>query len=357
MQSMSSRLKAISSLISLKMLLVIFIINSTCAFLKTIYHVTVVETSSDFFFSELYGYFKVMNILGFSLAFSYIALSGGPDSRISIGRIMMIGLLAFLVSYPFIYLTSTWNESSLHPFLQVAVYSISTLIFSAWTIMLVLYVQSKEAMPKFQMLKQQIAEQSIERQRVEMEMHLLQAQIEPHFFYNTLANVHNLIDLDTEKAKLLLEELTEYLRSTVPQYRKKYITLSDELEMVQRYLNIQTIRFSKRFEYNIDFPEQVLQQPILPMSILTLVENAIKHGIEKNNGIGHINIFGYVNEKQMLDISVIDNAGKAKFKAYGTGITNLLARMKVTYGVTASFSLACEENVQTIAKIEVPIDD
>jgi len=356
MYHVNSRFKAITSLISIKMLLVIFLINSMCAFLKTIYHVTIVDSSSEFFFAELYGYFKAMNIFGFSLALSYIVLSKGPDSRMSITRITMIGFLAFFVSFPFIYLSSTWDESSLHPVLQVTIYSLSTLIFSAWAIMLIIYVQSRESQPKFQMLKQQVAEHSIEREKVEMEMHLLQAQIEPHFFYNTLANLHSLIDIDAEKAKNLLEELTEYLRSTVPQYRQKYIRLTDELEMITRYLNIQKIRFSDKLNYHIDIPEELLNQPILPMSVLTLVENSIKHGIEKKSEAGLITISADTQTKNMLSITVKDNAGLMSNKNFGTGINNLLARMRVTYGSRANFSISCDQTNETTATLEVPIN-
>jgi len=355
MRHVSSRITTIASLISLKSIVVILFINSMCAFLKTIYHFTVVENSFDFFFTEFYGYLKSMNIFGFSLAISYLVLSLGPDSRMSITRIAMIGLVSFVISFPFIYITGTpWNESSLHPFLQVSIYSLSTLIFSAWAIMLVIYVQSRESQPKFQMLKQQVAEHSIEREKIEMELHLLQAQIEPHFFYNTLANLHNLIDLDAEKAKKLLEELTEYLRSTVPQYRQKYIKLADEMEMIRRYLNIQKIRFGDKLNYTITIPQTLLNHPILPMSVLTLVENSIKHGIEKQRDNGSINVTGVTNNKNKLLVTVKDNAGLMTNNHYGTGISNLLARMKVTYGSNAIFSLSCEPNKETIATIEVP---
>ena len=278
----------------------------------------------------------------------------------SIARIAMIGLTAFFVSFPFTFLAgSPWNESSLHPIFQVAIYTFSTLIYSAWAIMLIIYVQSRESQPKFQRLKQQVTEHSNEREKVEMEMHLLQAQIEPHFFYNTLANLHNLIDIDADRAKNLLEELTDYLRSTVPQYRQKYISLDDELEMSRRYLNIQKIRFSDKLNYTINLPAELLAHAILPMSVLTLVENAIKHGIEKNSGSGSIDISSELTtegHKDMLKIVVKDNAGLVTNQNYGTGISNLLARMKVTYGEEAKYLLTCEPNVETTATIKVPLN-
>jgi len=357
MHHLTSRIKTITSLVSFKSILVVFLINSICAFLKTIYHLTVVESSFDFFFAEFYGYFKTLNVFGFSLAFSYLILSRGPDSKMSVTRIAMIGLLAFAVSFPFIFITGQpWNESSLHPLIQVTIYSISTLLFSAWAIMIVVYVQSKESQPKFQMLKQQIAEQSIERERVEMELHLLQAQIEPHFFYNTLANLHNLIDYDAEKAKNLLEELTEYLRSTVHQYRHKYIKLSEELDMISRYLNIQKIRFGEQLTYQVVVPDNLLHYPILPMSVLTLVENAIKHAVEKNSGRGQIIISAQIKNKELLTLSVRDNIGSLNSKSYGTGITNLNARLAVTYGNSAKFTMQCNPGENTLAQLEVPVN-
>lgn len=354
MHSSIYRLKTMGSLMTINNIVVIFAINCACAFLKTVYHLAVVESSYEFFFSELLGYIKVMNILGYSLAFSYLILSRGPGSKMSLVRIAMIGLLAFAVSFPLIYSTDTWNESSLHPILQVTIYSMSTLIFSAWAIMVIVYIQSRESQPKFQLLKQEIAEHSLERERVEMELHLLQAQIEPHFFYNTLANLHSLIDLNPEKAKNLLEELTEYLRSTVHQYRHKFIKLEEEQEMIIRYLNIQKIRFSSKLEYEIDIPKSILNRPILPMSILTLVENAIKHAIEKNNGKGKLVISVKLGPKQMIQVAVTDNIGSLKNDSYGTGITNLLERMKVTYGNRGKFSINCKTNAFTTAHLEVP---
>jgi two-component system LytT family sensor kinase len=127
--------------------------------------------------------------------------------------------------------------------------------------------------------------------------------------------------------------------------------------MVRRYINIQKIRFSNKLNYQASIPEELLAQLILPMSILTLVENSIKHGIEKNNGAGEINIYGS-KRKNILSIQVKDNAGLAENinENYGVGISNLLARMKVTYDNNANFSLTCIPSEETIATIEVPID-
>jgi len=152
----------------------------------------------------------------------------------------------------------------------------------------------------------------------------------------------------------LLEELTEYLRSTVHQYRHKYINVSEEEDMIRRYLNIQKIRFGEQLSYQIDIPENLQHFPILPMSLLTLVENAIKHAVEKNNGKGDILINASLKNKETLLLSVTDNVGILKDKAYGTGIANLIARLDVTYGNRAKFSIDCTPEVNTCAQLEVP---
>ena len=90
------------------------------------------------------------------------------------------------------------------------------------------------------------------------------------------------------------------------------------------------------------------------MSILTLVENAIKHAIEKNNGKGKLFINVILGPKQMLHASVTDNLGLLKSDTYGTGISNLLERMKVTYGANGKFTINCKTNEFTTAQLEVP---
>jgi len=140
----------------------------------------------------------------------------------------------------------------------------------------------------------------------------------------------------------------------VHQYRHKYIKLSEEEDMIRRYLNIQKIRFGEQLTYQIDIAENLQHYPILPMSLLTLVENAIKHAVEKNNGQGQITISATLKKKGLLILSVSDNVGILKDKSHGTGIANLIARLEVTYGNLAKFSIDCTPNKNTRAQLEVP---
>ncbi|TQV85909.1 sensor histidine kinase [Aliikangiella coralliicola] len=349
------RLKSIFAVLSLKLIVAVFLMNSTCAFLKALYQLSVLEPNWDTFWRELYGYFKMLNLYGFSMVFAYLGLSKGPDIKMSITRIVAIGVLAFVISYPFTLLFFTWDESNLHPTLQAAIYLFATLLISAWALIVMLYIKSRESQPRFQLLKQQIAEESLSREKAEMELHLLQAQIEPHFFFNTLANLHSLIESNPDDAKKLLEQLSDYLRTSIPQFRRKFIQLGDELKMVKHYLNIQQIRFSHRLTYNISVSDELKSLPILPMSLLTLVENAIIHGIEKKSGEGNITINATSERKGLLNVSIIDSAGLLKTPKFGTGLSNLVERLEVAYESSTSLSFGKTLNDETQVNLEVPV--
>ncbi|NQZ21791.1 MAG: histidine kinase [Colwellia sp.] len=350
-------IKTVFSMMTLKNILTIVTINSVCALLKALYLVYYFDSNFDNFYTSFLGYFQAFNVFGFSLIFSYLLLSLGPEKQMPIFRVTLVGLLAIIISIPFVYFLFEGVNNTFSPIVDAFIYSASQLLFSVWAILLVLYVQKREILPRFQMLKKEVKEHSAERQRAEMELQLLQAQIEPHFFFNTLASLHGLIDIAPEKAQILLEELTEYLRSTVPLFRKKYVTLEEEQEMIKRYLNIQRIRFSGRFDFEVNIPKVHYQYLILPMSLLTLVENAIKHGVEKKDGSGQITVSSEVLGNGRLTTTVIDNIGLYNDKSQGTGLSNLKARIGLTYGDKASFSIEATNSGKTVAMLEIPIND
>jgi len=353
---MVSRARSIYAVLSIKMLSAIFVINTLCAVLRSLYQQIVFEANWPVFLTDFYGYFKVLNLYGFATLLAYLALSKGPDVKMSVLRIISIGLLAFVISYPFTLFLFTWNTGHIHPTLQAGLYLFSTLLVSAWALMLVLYIKSREALPRFQMLKQQVAEESLSREKAEMELHLLQAQIEPHFFFNTLANLHSLIDTNPGNAKALLEQLSGYLRCSIPQFRRKFIQLSEELNLVKHYLNIQQMRFANRLDFEIQVDEKLEKLPVLPMSLLTLVENAIIHGIEKKAGNGKVTVSASTDSGHRLCVSIYDSAGLLTAPKFGTGLTNLVERLEVAYASMASISFCLTQNKESLVKLEFPVN-
>lgn len=126
----------------------------------------------------------------------------------------------------------------------------------------------------------QAEENLLSKQVAEARLMLLQAQIEPHFLYNTLANVQVLVETDPPAASKMIDNLIRYLRAAIPQMRESGTTLGRDMEMVRAYLDILTIRMGARLSYTIDLPRELADLSIPPMMLLSLVENAIKHGLE-----------------------------------------------------------------------------
>ncbi|WP_157837180.1 sensor histidine kinase [Geminisphaera colitermitum] len=121
-------------------------------------------------------------------------------------------------------------------------------------------------------------------------LHLLQVQIGTHFLGNTLANASALLDHDVAKARLLLAELTNYLEGILLYTRHDEVTLADEIDTVESYLEIQRIRLGGRLHWSLDIPPALLWQPIMPLLLLPLVENAVTHGIGRQTGPGGIHL-------------------------------------------------------------------
>jgi len=120
----------------------------------------------------------------------------------------------------------------------------------------------------------------LEKEKLNADLKLLQAQVEPHFLFNTLSNILSLLEHEPETGRQMLENLTQYLRTSLIQSRKPVNRLADEIDMIQTYLDIYKIRMGKRLSYEIEVPENVRGFEIPPMILQPLVENAIKHGIE-----------------------------------------------------------------------------
>ncbi len=120
---------------------------------------------------------------------------------------------------------------------------------------------------------------SLDRQTIEARLQALQAQIEPHFLFNTLANIKLLYETETTRAKPLIHDLAAYLRTALPQMRDMRSTLARELELAQAYLRVLKVRMGERLDVVIDVPAVLRDAALPPMMLLTLVENAIKHGL------------------------------------------------------------------------------
>jgi len=203
----------------------------------------------------------------------------------------------------------------------------------------------------------ELRELSRQKEAATAHLKLLQAQIEPHFLFNTLANLHSLIGTNDALARTLLERLNEYLRTSLDHSRAGSGTLADECRLLAAYLDIQSLRMGGRLNWNIDVPPALLEQPFPPMLLQPLVENAIRHGIEPRVGSGKVMLAASI-EKQRLRLTVSDDGRGFDSSAPGSGVglANIRERLAAIYGAVAELILRENHPTGVIAELWIPLD-
>ncbi|HEY8227813.1 MAG TPA: histidine kinase [Pyrinomonadaceae bacterium] len=185
----------------------------------------------------------------------------------------------------------------------------------------------------------------------------LQAQVNPHFLFNTLNTIAVLVrDNEREAAVRIVEQLSEVLRASLSSHRENEVTLGEELELVRQYVAIEHARFSDRLrpEFNID--DSLLTSMVPSFSVQTLVENAIRHGIAKKSDAGRL-IMAANREGDMLEVTVVDDGVGIDPDAAipeGHGIANTRERLRALYGTKASLEVTRRPEGGTIARLRVP---
>ena len=197
-----------------------------------------------------------------------------------------------------------------------------------------------------------------EKQTVQTQLKLLQAQIEPHFLFNTLSTIASLLDTDVAAGKSMLTDLTRYLRASLTTTRADQTTLGTELELVAAYLNILKGRMGRRLRVAIDIPEDLKPLPLAPMLIQPLVENAVIHGIDPQIEGGALEIHAHRNQGA-VEIVVTDTGRgfTTDSQGGGMGITNVRDRLAALYGDKGRLRFTENRPSGVRATIEVPYAD
>ena len=146
----------------------------------------------------------------------------------------------------------------------------------------------------------QLERSTLEREALDARLKLLQAQIEPHFLFNTLANIQALVESGSPQAAPVLKSLIAYLRAAMPRLAAGASTLANEVALVRSYLELMQMRMPDRLQFSIDVPADIAGREFLPMSVLTLVENAVRHGIDPSEKGGRIDVSAR-HERRRLD--------------------------------------------------------
>ena len=193
----------------------------------------------------------------------------------------------------------------------------------------------------------------------DLRLGVLQAQVEPHFLFNTLASVRALVRQDPAQAEATLDALVDFLRATIPKLREDrglHATLGQQLDLCSSYLALMQVRMGGRLTYDVRADEALRAAPFPPSLLITLVENAIKHGIEPRPGPGRIEIDA-VRDGDALRVQVRDDgAGLQPGLSTGVGLANVREQLAARYGARAAFVLSsAAEGRGVCAEIRVPL--
>lgn len=194
---------------------------------------------------------------------------------------------------------------------------------------------------------------SLRNQALEMQLRILQAQIEPHFLFNTLASVRHLYRSSTDAGELMMDHVITYLRCTMQELRSDVSTVDKEMDLVLHYLAIMKIRMGERLSYSFIQSDDVAERAFPPAMLISLVENAIKHGLN-DRADGKLTISA-AREGHQLRVTVLDNGpGFSSVQGTGVGLSNIRQRLEAIYGNRAWLEVGALADGGFIASIVVP---
>jgi len=216
-------------------------------------------------------------------------------------------------------------------------------------------VRQKEALARHQALAFELERSELGRQALDARLRLLQAQVAPHFLFNTLANVQALVDTGSPQASVVLRSLVAYLRAAVPRLHEPATTLGQELELVQAYLELMHMRMPDRLQFALHIDEAARALHCPPMTLLTLVENAVRHGIDPSEEGGRIEI--QVERRGDRCLVRVTDTGAGLRQAgdgLGTGLSTLRERLQLTFGGDAHLRVSAQPPRGVCAELDLP---
>jgi hypothetical protein len=202
--------------------------------------------------------------------------------------------------------------------------------------------------------------ESMQRQLSEAKMQMMQAQVEPHFLFNTLASVEHLIETNPPRASAMQRSLIQYLRAVLPQMRDNTLVtnLGREVDMVTAYLNLLKMRMEERLTVDMRIPDGLRSAAFPPMMLQSMVENAIKHGLECKPEGGTLKIVADVADHKLRVTVTDDGVGFGVVPSTGTGLglPTIRERLRLLHGEAGQLHIAANSPTGVIAMVEVPYE-
>jgi sensor histidine kinase YesM len=235
--------------------------------------------------------------------------------------------------------------------LVVGMLAAASMIYFYWSREKLAFLQRQAALDALQ-------REEAEKQLVRAQLMALQAQIEPHFLFNSLANLDGLIATDPAAARVLLRRLIGFLRMSLAHTRAEQCTLRQEFELLRSYLDIQAMRFGERLAYEIDLPAALAEVEIPPMLVQPLVENAVTHGIEPCTRGGRIVLSARAAGDDAVQVLISDTGvgfGHGAGGGSGMGLTHVRERLARIFGAAALMQI--EENTPrgVVVRLTLPV--
>jgi hypothetical protein len=230
----------------------------------------------------------------------------------------------------------------------------AAILLAPWTALAAI-VRQKDAFARGQELTFALERSELERRALDARLHLLQAQVAPHFLFNTLANVQALVDAGSPQASAVLRSLTAYLRGAVPLLDERAATIERELQLVKPYLELMQLRMPDRLHYAMNVDSSALQVRCPPTTVLTLVENAVRHGIDPAEDGGRIDIdIKRAGERCVVRVSDTGVGLHQSTHGAGTGLIALRERLQLIFGDAAHLRLASNTARGATAEVDMP---
>jgi two-component sensor histidine kinase len=244
-----------------------------------------------------------------------------------------------------------------HDKLRLAGYGMITgfgILLTPWIAMTALY-RHISGQAQRQALAFDLERSEYERDALDARLRLLQAQVEPHFLFNTLANVRELVDSGSAQASTVLDNLIAYLRAAVPRLHESSNTMGQELELVRAYLEVMHMRMPDRLQFTLHADDDALALACPAMTLLTLVENAVRHGIDPSEVGGRIDVSVRMRDGRCHAQVVDSGVGLREASGgLGTGLSNLRERLQIAFGGDATLRLVPLQPHGVSAQLEFP---
>jgi hypothetical protein len=215
----------------------------------------------------------------------------------------------------------------------------TALLFAPWVAVAAI-LRHRDLLVREQAFAFELERSEFERRVSDARLSLMQAQVEPHFLFNTLANIQALVDSGSPQASKVLSSLIAYLRAAVPRMQSRATTLDDEVQLVRAYLELMQMRMPDRLQYAIHVDPAAARLYCPPMTLLTLTENAVRHGIDPSETGGRIDADVWLRDNRcMLRVKDTGVGLKTVSRGLGTGLSTLRERLKLAFGGDAELTL------------------